>query len=50
MTDKEALERVLTLLHKDAEGVSRAPMWWLAWHEDTLCLLEGMLKALEDDE
>ena len=50
MTDKEALMRVLTLLHKDAEGVSPAAMGWWAAHEDTVWRLEGMLEALEDDE
>ena len=50
MTDKEALERVLTLLHKDAEGVSPAAMWWWAQHEDTLWRLEGMLESVENEK
>ena len=50
MTDKEALMRVLTLLHKDAVGVSPVAMWWWHAHEDTVWRLEGMLEALEDDE
>ena len=50
MTDKEALMRVLTLLHKDAEGAPPEAMWWWAAHEDTLWRLEGMLDALEEDD
>ena len=50
MTDKEALERVITLVNENAKGVSPALSAWWEQHEGTLWVLEGLLEALEDDE
>ena len=50
ITDKEALERVITLLSGNAKGVSPALSEWWERHEGTLWVLESMLEALEDDE
>ena len=49
MTDKEALERVLTLV-KAREGFGLASAGWVQEHNGTLWVLEGLLEALEDDE
>jgi hypothetical protein len=49
MTDKEALERVITLV-KAREGFGLASAGWVQEHNGTLWVLEGLLEALEDDE
>lgn len=46
MTDIEALERVIELVHARDDGAEASADWWRE-HNGTLWVLEGLLEALE---
>lgn len=50
MTDKEALERVLTLVKATEKGVPPEAWSWWEQQEATLWVLEGLLESVENEK